>query len=75
MNRFLERRIVKDKKASYFRNIQDNIILDRTFYLHKKIGEAQAQGIMQQTHMINISQSNSNNVEKSTKETSHSQNT
>lgn len=70
-----KQRIVKDKKASYFRNIQDNIILDRTFYLHKKIGEAQAQGIMQQTHMMNISQSNSNNVEKSTKETSHSQNT
>lgn len=31
-----------------FRNIQDNILIDRVKYIHKKIGEAQAQGLMSQ---------------------------
>lgn len=31
-----------------FRNIQDNILIDRVKYINKKIGEAQAQGLMSQ---------------------------
>lgn len=31
-----------------FRNLQDNILIDRVKYIHKKIGEAQAQGLMSQ---------------------------
>ena len=52
------------QKASYFRNVQDYIVLDRAFYLHKKIGGAQAQGIMQQSQTVNTG--HSNNVVKST---------
>ncbi|MBE7708200.1 MAG: hypothetical protein E7Z88_05795 [Cyanobacteria bacterium SIG27] len=34
--------------ASVFRNLQDNIVIDRANYLHKKIGAAQAEGLMSQ---------------------------
>ena len=37
-----------NEKPSVFRNIQDNILIDRVRYTHKKIGEAQAQGLMSQ---------------------------
>lgn len=54
-----DRYIDAKQKASYFRNIQDAIVLDRAFYLHKKIGGAQAQGIMQQSQ-LNTDQSSNN---------------
>lgn len=38
----------RNEKPSVFRNIQDNILIDRVSYTHKKIGEAQAQGLMSQ---------------------------
>lgn len=38
----------KNEKPSVFRNIQDSISIDRVKYIHKKIGEAQAQGLMSQ---------------------------
>ena len=37
-----------NKEASIFRNIQDYILIDRAEYIHRKIGVAQAQGIMSQ---------------------------
>lgn len=37
-----------NEKPSVFRNVQDNILIDRVRYTHKKIGEAQAQGLMSQ---------------------------
>jgi len=37
-----------NETASVFRNIQDNILIDRVKYIHEKIGAAQAQGLMSQ---------------------------
>ncbi len=43
--------------ASVFRNLQDNIVIDRANYLHKKIGAAQAEGLMSQMgNVINTAQ-------------------
>lgn len=42
-----------NEKASPFRNIQDYILLDRVSYLHEKIGEAQAKGIILQASKYN----------------------
>lgn len=52
-----EYKIIKLKeiteKASPFRNIQDYILLDRVSYLHEKIGEAQAKGMISQASKFN----------------------
>lgn len=45
--RILEKSTIDEQQqASVFRNIQDGILIDRVNYIHKKIGTAQAQGLM-----------------------------